>query len=88
MRSTKREAKDVALLVCSFCGKTTAEKRVVSQAFGSGGDLVVIEKVPTISCSTCGEVYFDGGTLKELDRILLNQKTLTRTRNVRVAEFA
>jgi YgiT-type zinc finger domain-containing protein len=87
MRSTKRDVKNGAL-VCSFCGKSTAEKSVVSQAFGDGATLVVIEKVPTISCSNCGEVYFDGKTLKELDRILLNKKTLTRTRNVLVAEFA
>lgn len=87
MRSPKREAKQNALLTCSFCGQAAAEKKAASQAFGSGSGLVVIEKVPTISCSHCGEVYFDGETLRELDRILLNKKTLTRARRVRVAEF-
>lgn len=75
-------------MACSFCGKTAAAKSVVSQAFGSGASLVVIEKVPTVSCSSCGEVYFDGETLKELDRILLNRKPLTRTGSVWVVEFA
>jgi len=87
MRNSKRAAKRQTGLVCSFCGKATAEKGAVSQAFGSGKGLMVIENVPTISCSNCYEVYFDGETLKELDRILLNKRSLTRTRSVRVAEF-
>lgn len=74
-------------MICSFCGKHGATRKAVSQAFGSGRDLVVVEKVPTIFCSHCGEVYFDGETLTELDRILLNKQTLARARRVRVAEF-
>lgn len=87
MRKSKNE-KQQSLLVCSYCGKMTAEKKLVSQAFGNGANLIVIEKVPTLSCSNCGEVYFDGNTLKELDRILLNKGTLSRVRSVKVAEFA
>jgi YgiT-type zinc finger domain len=88
MRKPKQEKTHQPMHVCSFCGKMTAEKKTASQAFGSGPNLIVIEKVPTISCSNCGEVYFDGDTLKELDRILLNKKTLAQTSSVKVAEFA
>jgi len=84
MRNSKQAAKRKTGLVCSFCGEATAARGAVSQAFGSGKGLIVIENVPTISCSNC---YFDGETLKELDRILLNKRSLTRTRSVRVAEF-
>jgi uncharacterized protein with PIN domain len=32
--------------------------------------MLVIENVPTLRCANCGETYFTGATLDELERIL------------------
>lgn len=57
------------------------------QVFGRGEQLLVVENVPTMVCDNCGESYFTGATLDELERILGNQDKLVETRPVQVARF-
>jgi hypothetical protein len=49
--------------------------------------LLVIEKVPVISCPHCGASYLTAKTLRELARIKLHRRSMSKRRSVAVAEF-
>jgi YgiT-type zinc finger domain-containing protein len=78
---------DGAVRVCSFCGQLAAREALRPQVFGQGDRLLVVENVPTSSCENCGETYFTGATLDELERILGNQTEVAVVRPVPVAQF-
>ena len=72
---------------CNTCGEQAARIRHVSRSYGSGKDLLVIEGIPLISCSSCGESYFTAETLHEVERIKLHRQGFAETRPVSVARF-
>ncbi|MBI2822162.1 MAG: type II toxin-antitoxin system MqsA family antitoxin [Acidobacteria bacterium] len=73
--------------VCENCGRKGAQVRVVTRSYGKGAHLLVIEKVPIISCPHCGASYLTAQTLREIARIKLHRRSLAKRRNVAVAEF-
>ena len=73
---------------CDICGKKGARVRRVTRSYGRGGNLLVIEKVPVITCPHCGESYLKAVTLHELERIKRHRKELASRRSVAVANFA
>ena len=77
----------VCILKCDNCGEQGAQTRLVSRSYGSGKDLLVIEEIPLISCSSCGESYFTAETLHEVERIKLHRKGFAQIRPVSVARF-
>jgi len=74
-------------IICAICGKKGARRRRVTRSYGRGGNLLVIERVPVITCRHCGESYLTAVTLHELDRIKRDRKELAATRSVAVANF-
>ena len=74
-------------LKCDNCGEKKAQIRQVSRSYGSGQDLLVIEGIPVISCSSCGESYLTAQTLHEVERIKLHRKGFAEIRPVSVARF-
>ena len=74
-------------LTCDICGLQAARIRRISRSFGAGKDLLVIEGIPLISCSSCGESYFTAETLHEIERIKLHREGFAETRRVHVAKF-
>ena len=74
-------------LKCDICGTQEARIRHVSRSFGAGKDLLVIEGIPLISCSSCDESYFTAETLHEIERIKLHREGFAETRQVAVARF-
>ena len=74
-------------LKCDICDMWEARIRHISRSFGAGKDLLVIEGIPLISCSSYGESYFTAETLHEIERIRLHQEGFAETRPVRVAKF-
>jgi len=62
--------------------------RHVTRSYGKGTSLLVIENVPVISCSSCGQSDLDAETLYEIERIKSNRKKLTVRRPLAVAEYA
>ncbi len=72
---------------CDICGSEGVNIRRVSRTYGKGEDLLVIENIPVISCSHCGESYLTAGTLHEIERIKRNRKNLAIARFVEVAKF-
>lgn len=75
-------------MVCDVCGRTGARIRRMSQSYGKGTSLFVIEDVPIVNCPHCGESYMTAGTLHEIERIKPHRKSLAVERNVPVAVFA
>lgn len=75
-------------MLCDICGREGARIRRVAETYGKGGDLIVIENIPMVSCSHCGESYFTADTLHEIERIKLHQKSFAVERPVPVAKFA
>jgi YgiT-type zinc finger domain-containing protein len=59
----------------------------VSETFGKGADLLVIENVPLVTCPHCGESYFTADTLHELERIKVHRQNFAVERAVNVAKF-
>ena len=75
-------------MLCDICGREGARIRRVAETYGKGGDLIVIENIPMVSCFHCGESYFTADTLHEIERITLHQKSFAVERPVPVAKFA
>ena len=75
------------ILKCDNCGEQAARTRPVSRSYGSGKNLLVIEEIPLISCSSCGESYFTAETLYEVERIKCHREGFAETRLVSVARF-
>lgn len=55
--------------LCGMCGAEDVRTRYVTRSFDRGGRLIVIEKIPYLSCPHCGQRYFTAGTLREVERI-------------------
>lgn len=75
-------------MVCDICGCAGARIRRVTETYGKGKDLLVIENIPLVTCPHCGESYFTAETLHELERIKLHRKSFAVARPVAVARFA
>jgi YgiT-type zinc finger domain-containing protein len=74
-------------MICEICGREGARKRRVTRTYGRGDNLLVIERVPVISCPHCGDSYLTAVTLHELERIKRHRKEIAARRSVAVANF-
>ena len=72
---------------CEACGKTGARVHRVTRSYGTGAKLLLVEDVPVVRCSHCGESYVTAPTLRELERIKLHRRSVGKKRNVPVATF-
>jgi len=75
-------------MICDICGQKVARTRKVTETYGKGKNLLVIENIPMVNCSHCGESYFTAETLHEIERIRLHRKSFAEKRTVPVANFA
>ena len=75
-------------LVCDICGQKTGRIRYVTEAHGHGKDLLIIENIPMVSCSNCGESYFTAETLHEIERIKLHRASFASEQLIQIASFA
>ncbi|MFH0939111.1 MAG: type II toxin-antitoxin system MqsA family antitoxin [Planctomycetota bacterium] len=75
-------------MVCDICGQEGTRVRRITETYGKGRRLLVIENIPMVSCIRCGESYFTAETLHEIERIRLHHKSLAVERPVEVARFA
>ncbi len=73
---------------CDICGSEGARIRCVTRSYGKGKHLFVIENVPVVSCSRCGESYMTAATMHEIERIKLHKRAIAVERTVPIAEFA
>jgi YgiT-type zinc finger domain-containing protein len=73
--------------VCDVCGFAQARTRYVPRTYGKGKELLVIENVPVVSCPSCDASYLTSLTLREIDRIKRERKTLAVSTSIEVASF-
>jgi len=85
------EPVDVKLSQCTSCASGTLGHDKVSTALWRGKDLVVIEGIPALVCSSCGERYFEDKTAMAIDMMQAgkgNDHTPERMMSVPVYAFA
>ena len=75
-------------ITCDICGKSKAQVRHATRSYGKGENLLVIENIPVISCTSCGESYMTAETMHEIERIKLHRKNFATERPIAVAEYA
>ncbi len=73
---------------CDICGEGGAQVRLMTRSYGKGANLLVIENVPVVVCTQCGESYLTADTLHEIERIKLHRSSFAKPRSVAVASFA
>jgi YgiT-type zinc finger domain-containing protein len=76
------------ITVCDVCGFAQAKTRYAPRIYGKGKELLVIENVPVVSCPSCDKSYLTSLTLKAIDRIKHERKTLAVTTSIEVASFS
>ena len=73
---------------CSFCGGEVTEQLVMVVRFYKG-HLIIIENVPAGVCRQCGERYYRGAVVEEMERLMEASSTkAVRQVMVPVMEFA
>ena len=75
-------------MTCDICGSRSARVRKVTRSYGSGSDLLLVQRVPIVTCVKCGESYLTAATLHELERIKAHRRAIATKRPVSVANFA
>lgn len=70
-----------------MCGKEGAKIRKVTRSYGKGKKLLLIENIPAITCSHCGETYLTAETLHEIERIKLHRINFASERLVPIVDF-
>ncbi|MBK9165083.1 MAG: YgiT-type zinc finger protein [Acidobacteria bacterium] len=73
---------------CDNCGNTEARVIHVGRSYGSGAGLLVIEKIPVVSCPHCGACYLSAATLREIENIKRKRTDIATERPVPVAGFS
>lgn len=63
---------------CELCGTQAAAIKKTTKSFGRGNNLIVIESIPIIHCTSCHESYVTADTARELDRIRKDRRSLSR----------
>jgi len=75
-------------MMCEICGKEGARIHKVTRTYGKGKEMFVIENIPIVTCSHCGDSYLEAETLHEIERIKLHRRSLATIREVPIAHFA
>ncbi len=56
-----------AVATCTSCGAADVRAAAVRSALWHGERLVVVEDIPALVCSACGERFYDDATVMVLD---------------------
>jgi YgiT-type zinc finger domain-containing protein len=75
------------MIKCDYCGKIGARINHVSRSYGKDANLLIIEDIPVVTCPHCKETYMTAETMHEIERIKLHRKSLSKKRQIAVAEF-
>jgi YgiT-type zinc finger domain-containing protein len=78
----------ISLNVCQICGMKTALEARMDKIFGRGEKKVLIENIPIVHCSNCRASFLTDTTMRQLDEIRLNAKTLSTPATLGIAKIA
>jgi YgiT-type zinc finger domain-containing protein len=73
------------MFTCHACGHTTAKSELVSEVFNIGGRRVLVEGIPALVCTHCGEPEFSRETTERIRRLVHGARP---TRTVPLEVFA
>ncbi len=74
-------------MTCDMCGKNSASAKKITKSFGKGKNMYLIEDIPMIVCSGCGESYFTAETLQEIERIKIHKNKTAEKRTIPVLKY-
>ena len=74
-------------MVCDICGKPNARLRHITRSYGKGDELLVIQNVPVMSCSACGESYLTADTVRTIEELKRQRATRAVKKPVAGADF-
>ena len=57
--------------ICPFCHIGKVESKKVVYVQWNGPDAVVVDRIPALTCDTCGEKTYDSDAMESLQRLLL-----------------
>lgn len=84
-----RSIKEIqGLIVCQLCNQKSAIVAHIDKVFGKGEKKVLIENIPVVHCSNCRESFLTDVTMRQLDEIRLNSKTLSTPATLGIAKIA
>ena len=72
MNGVTMDVSDQLTASCPACESAKVRSAFVRSAFWHDDRLVVIEDVPALKCGTCGEQFYDDGTVRLIDRMRAN----------------
>lgn len=55
-------------MLCHICGSTDLEERLVEYIYRHQGSYLVVRDVPCQVCLRCGERYYEGTVLLQIER--------------------
>jgi YgiT-type zinc finger domain-containing protein len=83
--SMKKKAKKED--VCSFCNGRLLGKNLQKPCWWGKEMKLVVQNVPALVCTSCGEIYYSAQTLKILEKLL--RKVLKKTvKKIPVMKFS
>ena len=82
-----KEEPKTKLIICDNCGVQAARTVKRPQVLGRGVRMILVDKVPVVTCRNCGESYMTSETMHGLDDIRSKQKAKPATRKIAVTEF-
>ncbi len=54
--------------VCHFCGNKNFKNTQVQYTYKHDDDFLIVNDVPSKQCEYCGEQYFKGSVLKQIEK--------------------
>jgi YgiT-type zinc finger domain-containing protein len=77
---------------CVFCGHKHLSSKTTHYIYQKDQQMLVVEHVPCLECTFCGEQYFDAGVLQKIENDYLaithRQRRPQRIMQVAVEDFA
>ena len=74
-------------MMCEMCGTQEARIRKINRTYGKDEEMFIIEDIPLVTCTSCGESYFTADTLHEIERLKRHHQDLSKKREVEVVGF-
>ena len=53
---------------CSFCGHKELQSRQTQYIYRYNGQFLIVDDVPCLQCAYCGEQYFEGLVLRDIEK--------------------
>ncbi len=77
---------------CVFCGNKNLTEKNVQYIYKHNSNMIIVNDVPSLVCDYCGEQYFKGEVLENIEKLFFEiQKDVRKVQNkieVPVEEYA